>query len=395
MTSKEASQILLQLSEIPFDALRLSQQACLKKCTVEERRVLIEQLQLRKRAVNKFSRSSEMLFLPSALEMASGERISRYKAKRLPAGRVLDLCCGLGGDSLFNKAEKIFGVDLDWNSLQAFRHNHLLYGNRVEAVQGDVTRICNATRSVKQIDIVLIDPSRRAFQNTKARKWTWDELSPGPLEIQKLLREYPNLVIKLGPGLEIPPWLWNSEIEYIGQDDQCLQAVVWSGKLGEASLVRATELKGNGKTQEEHSIFASREEIQSISLPQSEPLEYIYEPVKCVIRSHLIGPLAKALKLCQLDSQVAFLSGAWCQHPLLKAYRVLEHFPWNMAQIHASLKQREIGILEIKKRALAWEPDEIRKKLKLKGRHSATLIGTRVADQPWAILAERIQTEKI
>ena len=61
----------------------------------------IELIDLRKRATAKFSRAIEMFFIREALEQASGEVISTYRAERYEKdSQVLDLACGIGGDTI-------------------------------------------------------------------------------------------------------------------------------------------------------------------------------------------------------------------------------------------------------------------------------------------------------
>ena len=61
------------------------------------------QRELRLVAAAKFSRADQMLFTRAGYEQSSSEAIARYRAARLAgarhgAGRVADLCCGIGGD---------------------------------------------------------------------------------------------------------------------------------------------------------------------------------------------------------------------------------------------------------------------------------------------------------
>src|SRR5204862_124898 len=61
-------------------------------------RAALETALLRQRARAKFSHADAMYFTREALEQASGEAVSRYRAERfVPFGRVGDFCCGIGG----------------------------------------------------------------------------------------------------------------------------------------------------------------------------------------------------------------------------------------------------------------------------------------------------------
>ena len=56
----------------------------------------------RRRGAAKFTRADRMWFEPTGLEQATAEPVARHKAARF-AGRaatVVDLCCGIGGDTL-------------------------------------------------------------------------------------------------------------------------------------------------------------------------------------------------------------------------------------------------------------------------------------------------------
>ena len=63
--------------------------------------LLLEQVELRRRAAVKFERAEEMFFTRLGLEQATDLWVAAYKARRF-AGRspVADLCCGIGGDLL-------------------------------------------------------------------------------------------------------------------------------------------------------------------------------------------------------------------------------------------------------------------------------------------------------
>ena len=59
-----------------------------------------------------------------------------------------------------------------------------------------------------------------------------------------------------------------------------------------------------------------------------------------------------------------------------------------VAKLRGILHERRIGRLTIKKRGVQVVPDELRKRLALKGEEEGTLVLTRVAGQGTALLVE-------
>jgi hypothetical protein len=67
--------------------------------SVERAHLVIDQVELRRRARDKFAIADRMFFTRKGLEQATDEQIAAVKAARFPAGQPLaDLCCGIGGD---------------------------------------------------------------------------------------------------------------------------------------------------------------------------------------------------------------------------------------------------------------------------------------------------------
>jgi len=82
------------------------------------------QVLLRRLAGRKFSRADEMLFDRVALEQATDEIVAAHKARRFAGlGRVADLCCGIGGDSLALAAVAPV-VAVDWSPMRTFMAEH-------------------------------------------------------------------------------------------------------------------------------------------------------------------------------------------------------------------------------------------------------------------------------
>ena len=100
---------------------------------------------LRKKAQTKFSRADSMFFTRAGLEMASGEIISRYRAKRFAKfDRVADLCCGIGGDSIgfasISNPQSLISVDLDPLHLALAKLNLAAYDARADFIQADLIK---------------------------------------------------------------------------------------------------------------------------------------------------------------------------------------------------------------------------------------------------------------
>ena len=106
----------------------------------------VEQVLLRRRAIEKFTRASDMFFERTALEQASGEMVARHRASRFEGSSVVfDLACGLGGDALELAARaEVIAIDRDPLRLELLRANAkaLGVGDRIDLVRADLRRTC-------------------------------------------------------------------------------------------------------------------------------------------------------------------------------------------------------------------------------------------------------------
>ena len=92
-----------------------------------------------------------------------------------------------------------------------------------------------------------------------------------------------------------------------------------------------------------------------------------------------------------LAEKIAYLTGDDAvTSPFVQSFRVREVLPADTKKLARALKERGIGILEIKKRGVDVDPAALRQSLKLKGEESATLIMTRVGGSRVAVLADRV-----
>jgi SAM-dependent methyltransferase len=354
----------------PRDDLALSRSPALRSFPAPYRFALLEQRKLRAKAARKCPLASEMLFTALGLEQLTHSELAAYKAAKLPADirAVADLCCGLGGDSLYLPERlRVVGVDYSRETLRAYRHNVALR-RPCDAVLADVTA------PSLRAEVALLDPARRA--SGRSDRWQEQDMSPGWETMERLISRYDGMAIKLGPGIPFPGFLESYEWEYLGLRDECLEAVVWTGRLGRPGMVRAVELP------EGAAIEAWRADLQDTFGETAAPGAYLYEPVKSVVRAHLFGVLAARLKLWQIDPRIAYLSGSGLvRHPLLKAYKIERELPYDNKAIKEFLRKEEVGRLEIKKRGVNLIPEEFRAGLRLTGANEGTLIFTKAMDR--------------
>src|SRR5439155_16373384 len=116
---------------------------------------------------------------------------------------------------------------------------------------------------------------------------------------------------------------------------------------------------------------------------------WLSEPDGAVIRAHLVAELAATLDGRLADPDIAYVyADRPAPTPFARGYRVLEVLPFSVKRLRAVLRQRGVGRLTVKKRGSALDPDQLRKAMRLSGTGEATVVLTRVAGAPTALLVE-------
>ncbi|MFM9114750.1 MAG: hypothetical protein ACKOU6_01130, partial [Planctomycetota bacterium] len=112
LVGSEAQAWLQRVASDPTITPRLLQRLR-RDLSTERARLVVEQVELRRRARDKFQLADHLFFTRRALEQATDDVLAQVKASRFPAGTlVVDVCCGIGGD-LMALAERgpVRGVD--------------------------------------------------------------------------------------------------------------------------------------------------------------------------------------------------------------------------------------------------------------------------------------------
>ncbi|MGW0466927.1 class I SAM-dependent methyltransferase [Streptomyces sp. NPDC003027] len=332
----------------------------------------VGQARLRQRAVAKFGADDayRMYFTPHGVEQSTRAAVAAYRARRfkeLGVRSVADLCCGIGGDAIaFARAGiSVLAVDHDPLTVEAARANAAALGldGLIEVRLADVTEIDAAP-----YDAVFVDPARRGG---RGRIFDPEAYSPPLSWAIEAARRAPHAALKIAPGVPHEAVPEDAEAEWISDGGDVKEAVLWFGTS--PGTVRATLLpSGAGLTG------------RGLPDPAVRPVgRYLYEPDGAVIRAHLVAEVAEALDGGLIDETIAYITAdALTPTPYATAYEITDRLPFNLKKLKALLREREVGTLTVKKRGSAVEPEELRRRIKPKGPHSATVFLTRVAGAP-------------
>jgi hypothetical protein len=347
-----------------------------KQYPSELAKAALETAILRVKAREKFTRAGEMYFTREALEQASGEMISRYRAERFARfSSVADLGCGIGGDTLGLAGHgSVAAVDSDALRLAMAAQNLAVYGyrERVTLIEDDLTRM-----QLPTVDAFFFDPARRVEGQ---RKFSIHDYQPPLAIVKDWLQHTPAIGVKISPGVKLEELAgYECEIEFISEKGELKECALWFGPL-KTTTRRATLLPGR------HTLTSS-----SASSPSSlsSPLSYLYEPDPAVLRAGLVTTLAAQLDARQLDPDIAYLtSHALTPTPFARAFVIEESFPFQLKRLRERLRALRVGEVQIKKRGSPLEPEALIHQLKLSGPEKCIVFLTHVQGKAYVLIGQ-------
>jgi hypothetical protein len=338
----------------------------------------LTQAALRRQARTKFGEAAaEMFFTRAGLEQATRPEVADHHASRfVEAGvrRVLDLGCGIGSDSMaFARAGlEVVAVEVDPTTAAVAQAN--LAGG-AEVICADASEVAEQLKTAGVG--VFCDPARR---DDRGRVWRVEDFTPHWSTVTELLDGGRTAGVKLGPALPhslIPEAV---EAEWITHRGETVEVTLWAG-TGANPGRRSALIMPNARL----TVTAAP------PLPVRDMGRYLYEPAGAVIRAGAIADLGAQLGAGRLDSQVAYLtSDLLCSTPFAVAFEVRQRLPFHLKALRNWVRQAQIGVLEIKKRGIDVDPAELRKRLRLAGPNSATMVISRTPSGAIAALVERV-----
>lgn len=324
-------------------------------------------------------RAASMISDVPGAEMATSRRVAERKAARLGvvngsggAGEpVLDLCCGIGADT---GALERFGVEaVDLDPVRAW-----MAGANAPAAQ--VT--CGDAEDQKlEGRVVHVDPQRRSG---RGRVWRYEDLVPGPGFLERVAAEARGACLKLGPGVDRSV-LPAGELEVVSEEGRLVAAHLWSGACAEVHA-RAV-LLGDASA---HELTGEAE------LTEAAPVRalgrYVYEADPAPERAGLLGVLCRELDAGVVHPGLGVLSSdALLESSWVRGFEVIERMPWRRERVRDAVRGYGGGVVEVKTRGGACDPDREQLALRGDGDRLLTVWVLRLGEKIEAVISRRLR----
>ncbi|MDX1683353.1 MAG: hypothetical protein R3336_09550, partial [Phycisphaeraceae bacterium] len=352
-----------------------------KKGSADEVAVALGIADARRRAAVKGLEADQLVADPGSIEKASGRWVADYKAARLAehlAGAGLgpvmfDLGCGIGADTRALARAGLQPIAVDCRPLFAWL---------AQINSGGRPVVADITRMNLSLAPAHADPDRRDRQGRRARRL--NDYQPGPAFIDQLMEQSPAAAIKLGPGLdvqELPETTPPRELEWISEAGRLVQLIAWSAAAADTGR-RATRLdQANAES------FTGNTGEFIDHRPESS---WLLEPDPALERSDLLGAFAGSHDLGELHPGLGLLTGqAVPDSTLVTPFRRLDEMAWRPEKVRDRLAELGAGIVEVKTRGGAVDPDTAQKDLRGDGQRPLTVFVLRMGRPVRALICER------
>jgi hypothetical protein len=337
--------------------------------------VLVETTLLRRRAAGKLGALGDVstwLFTDEALQQATAAPVALHRARRLAGGPggpdviVHDATCSIGTElaALRDGGASAVGSDIDPVRLAMAIHN-----------LGGGARLCraDALHPVTRDAVVLVDPARRRGGQ---RRFNPADYQPGLDQLIDCYRGR-DLVVKCAPGIDFE-YLgrlgFDGEVEVTSYQGSVREACLWWGGLAEPGVRRRATVLDRGE---------QLTDIEPDDCGVRPAGRWIVDPDGAVVRAGLVRHYGARHALWQLDPDIAYLSGDRLP-PAVRGFEVLEQLEFDERRLRQALSALDCGALEILVRGVQIDPDALRRRLRLRGSRSLTVVLTRIGSGPAA-----------
>jgi len=346
------------------DPLRAA--AWLRKRLPAERAPTAELSALRLRARGRFCNAESCYLTRKGLQQATRTAVARARARHVAAhtargATVFDATCGVGGDSsaLAEHGLRVVSADRELEPARCCLANLARLDVRPWVV------VTDATRAAVDAPYWILDPDRRPAGSRREGPDRW---APNLRQCIDLLRRARGACLKLPPGMDplrlgaalaeagcSHPVHW----QWVSHRRELCELALWFGEwVGEHAReggfreALALDLAEWPETR----LWGPGESVPALEHEAAARVAWMAEPDAAVIRSGLVGRLARSEGLAPLGPRLAYLGGD--RRPssvLLSAWRVIETCRADPRRVRQMLARHGVGPLTVMKRG---HPDD-------------------------------------
>lgn len=352
----------------------------------EEAAALVALVRLRRSAAAKFDAADRLFFTAEALEQATAAPVAAYRAAWIdhhaPPGPVLDLGCGIGGDTLaLAQYRPVIAVERDPLRLQLAQANvaALELPHPVQFILGDWVA-AHAAGTLPAAAAAFADPARRIDGK---RVFRLEALQPPISALLALQEALPALGVKVMPGVDDRDLPDHATVEFISHEGVCKEAMLWFGPL-----------RGPGRRAAVYTSDGWQRVVATGERPPRGPLGpgmTLHEPDPALIRAGAFAELCARLDAHLFDPEIAYVVATTDRaDPLTQRFHILEIHPFSLKLLQQRVTALGFGSLELKKRGAPFAPESLRGRLRLvAGGQAGVVLFTRRGEERLMLLAQR------
>lgn len=348
-----------------------------------------------------------------ALEQATPLAVARRRARHIRGvasaddTTLRDATCGLGADSmaLVDSGMAVIASDRDadrvalaaWNLTALAPRSRP--GSRFEVLRAD------ALDPVADTKYLLLDPDRRpqGRKTLDPRRW-----SPSLEACLAAAARHAGACLKLAPSLEpnsMAPLPGPHRWEWTSLDGELAELTLWTGELaqrtrGEGDSGEAAGSVGSDRGERAAAVLRAGRAYTLHGLPfdvaplgasAARDVRFVLDPDPAIVRSGLLGHIARRCGLAPLAPQLAYLAGDREPPPgPYSAWRVLASCSGDRKRVRAMLSAHGIGPLTVKKRGHPDSSQQLESRYRGSGQQHGFLIVARLESGHLALLVEPV-----
>lgn len=356
------------------NASMISDVAALREHFGEYGRAVAELAQARRSSVGKLPAS--WLSCRESAQQSTPPQVAAVRADRLRmmlgAGALAhDVTCSIGteGHAVLGAGLDYLGSDIDHSRLLMARHN---LSPRTAPGRPKLFRADALVPASRGAEVIIADPARRSG----GRRITDPEQLLPPLSGLIDAWRGRSLAVKCAPGLDFSSW--PGLVSLVSVDGGVKEACLYTPDLSAGETREAVVIRGGVVDR----IDDRAGDGDGASLAAA-PGRYIIDPDGAIVRAGLVRHYAVRERLWMLDDRIAYLTGDRLPAGT-SGLPFLEEVP--LKKLRSALAAHGAGSVEILVRGVDVDPDQLRRKLKLRGDRAMAVVITRIGSRGVALI---------